>query len=54
MKCITLHLPEPYIKALDMLVKAKIYPNRAAAIRVAIRDLLKNEVWMVSKIVSPM
>ena len=45
MKLITLHLPEPYINALDRLVNEKYYPNRAEAIRVAIRDLLVVEVW---------
>lgn len=45
MKLITLYLPEPYIQALDRLVDDKYYPNRAEAIRVAIRDLLNVEVW---------
>ncbi len=45
MKLITLYLPEPYIKALDQLVNEKFYPNRAEAIRVAIRDLINTEVW---------
>ena len=45
MKLITVHLPEPYIKALDRLVAEKYYPNRAEAIRVAIRDLLIVEAW---------
>jgi len=45
MKLITLHLPEPYIRALDQLVKDKYYPNRAEAIRVAVRDLLSVEAW---------
>lgn len=45
MKMITLHLPEPYIQALDRLVKEKFYPNRAEAIRVAVRDLLIDEAW---------
>ena len=45
MKMITLHLPEPYIRALDRLVKEKFYPNRAEAIRVAVRDLLSAEAW---------
>jgi len=45
MKLITLHLPEPYIKALDRLVSEKYYPNRAEAIRVAVRDLLTVEAW---------
>jgi Arc/MetJ-type ribon-helix-helix transcriptional regulator len=51
MKLITLHLPEPYIKALDQLVEAKVYPNRAEAIRVAVHDMLKVEVWGKAKIV---
>jgi antitoxin ParD1/3/4 len=45
MKLITLHLPEPYIQALDNLVNEKYYPNRAEAIRVAVRDLLSIEAW---------
>ena len=45
MKMITLHVPEPYIKALDRLINDKLYPNRAEAIRFAIRDLLYAEAW---------
>lgn len=45
MRLITLYLPEPYIRALDRLVKEKFYPNRAEAIRVAVRDLLTVEAW---------
>jgi len=45
MRLITLYLPEPYIKALDRLVNEKYYPNRAEAIRVAVRDLLSVEAW---------
>ena len=45
MKLITLYLPETYIKALDQLVTEKFYPNRAEAIRVAVRDMINEEVW---------
>jgi Arc/MetJ-type ribon-helix-helix transcriptional regulator len=45
MKLITLYLPETYIKALDQLVTEKFYPNRAEAIRVAVRDMISEEVW---------
>ncbi|MCW4014879.1 MAG: ribbon-helix-helix domain-containing protein [Candidatus Bathyarchaeota archaeon] len=45
MKLITLHLPEQYIRALDRLVDEKFYPNRAEAIRTAVRDLLSVEAW---------
>ena len=43
MKMINLYLPEPYIKALDNLVKHQHYPNRAEAIRNAVRDLIHSE-----------
>ena len=45
MKLLTVHFPEPYVKALDKLVEQKFYPNRAEAIRVAVRDLLNEEAW---------
>ena len=45
MKLITLYLPEPYIRALDRLVNDQFYPNRAEAIRVAVKDMLNIEVW---------
>ncbi len=45
LKLITLYLPETYLRALDQLVGEKFYPNRAEAIRVAIRDLISEEVW---------
>jgi Arc/MetJ-type ribon-helix-helix transcriptional regulator len=45
MKLITLYLPETYLKALDQLVNERFYPNRAEAIRVAIRDMISVEVW---------
>ncbi|MBD3352189.1 MAG: ribbon-helix-helix protein, CopG family [Candidatus Lokiarchaeota archaeon] len=44
MKLITVHVPEAYLNAIDQLISADAYPNRSEAIRVAIRDLLKNEL----------
>jgi len=45
-RLITLYLPEPYIRDLDRLVhEKKMYGNRAQAIREAVRDLLKVELW---------
>ncbi len=41
MKEISLYVPEPYLKAIDDLVKMGFYPNRAEAIRMAIHDLLQ-------------
>jgi hypothetical protein len=45
LKLITIHLPELYIKDLDELVGENYYPNRAEAIRLAVRDLLVAELW---------
>ena len=45
MKLITLHIPEIYLDDLEELVAKKYYPNRAEAIRIAVRDLLSDEVW---------
>lgn len=47
MKVVTVHLPEPYIEALDELVKRKRYPNRAEAIRMAVRDFLMEEFRII-------
>ena len=44
MRPVTVHLPEAYIEALDQLVRRRLYPNRAEAIRMAIRDLIINEL----------
>ena len=40
----TVHLPEPYVEALDELVRAKMYQNRAEAIRMAVRELIFREL----------
>lgn len=45
MRLITLYMPEPWLQALSSLVAAKVYPNRAEAIRIAVRDLLIVEAW---------
>ncbi|MBS7642751.1 MAG: ribbon-helix-helix domain-containing protein [Candidatus Bathyarchaeia archaeon] len=44
MKLVSIYIPEAYIKALDRLVELKLYPNRAEAIRFAIRDLILREL----------
>lgn len=43
MKLINVRFPEYYLKLLDGLVEAKMYPNRAEAIRCAVRDMLQKE-----------
>ncbi len=48
-KLITCHLPSAYIEGIEKLVENEVYPNRSEAIRVAIRDLLKNELGHLIK-----
>ncbi len=45
MESITIRVPQAYIEGLDDLVEKKMYPSRSEAIRAAMRDLLKNELW---------
>ena len=40
MKQIAVCIPEEYLKGLDELVRKGLYPHRAEAIRLAIRDLI--------------
>ncbi len=44
-KLVTVLLPEAYLEGLDELVRQNMYPSRSAAIRAAVRDLLKRELW---------
>ncbi|MEM0233357.1 MAG: ribbon-helix-helix domain-containing protein [Candidatus Nezhaarchaeales archaeon] len=44
MRIITVKIPEAYLRELDELVKAGIYPSRSEVIRTALRELLKREV----------
>ena len=39
-------IPETYIETLDMFVAENRFPNRSEAIRVAIRNLIKQEVQL--------
>jgi antitoxin ParD1/3/4 len=45
MKLVTIILPESYLEGLHELVREGMYPSRSAAIRMAIRDMLKTELW---------
>lgn len=49
MKIVPLHLPSKYLDGLDTLIERDIYPNRSEAIRMAIRDMLKNETRKFAK-----
>jgi Arc/MetJ-type ribon-helix-helix transcriptional regulator len=48
-KIITINLSEPHVKALQILQDLGIYPSRSEAIRVAIRDFLRNELGFAQK-----
>lgn len=45
MKLVTCLLPEAYLEGIDELVRSNMYPSRSSAIRSAVRDMLKKEVW---------
>jgi antitoxin ParD1/3/4 len=45
LKLVTVKLPERLIADMDQLVKAGIYHNRSDAIREAVRELLRRELW---------
>jgi antitoxin ParD1/3/4 len=45
MRLIAVHLPDRILDDIKKLVDNGLYPNRSEAIRIAIRDLLKRELW---------
>jgi Arc/MetJ-type ribon-helix-helix transcriptional regulator len=49
MVVITVHLPKPYVEALDNLVKAGMYGCMADAIRAAVRDLIFEEIPIAAR-----
>ena len=44
-RLVSFKIPEGWLKDMDKLIKAGLYPNRSALIRTAVRDLLKKELW---------
>lgn len=45
LRVVTICLPESYVDGMDKLIKKLMYPNRSEVIRIAIRDLLADELW---------
>jgi antitoxin ParD1/3/4 len=45
MNLVTVKMSDIYVNGLDKLVEIGMYPSRSEAIRVAIRDLLRRELW---------
>jgi len=50
MRVVTICLPESYVEGVDKLIGQNKYPNRSEVIRIAIRDLLVDELWGERKI----
>ncbi len=46
MRLITVKMPEAFVEGLDELVRLGRYSSRSEVIRVAVRDLLKKELWI--------
>ncbi len=49
MRLITVKIPEPYVDAMDELVKRGVYPNRSAIIRAAVERLLREERLFIER-----
>jgi len=45
LKLVSVHLPEKYVECLERLVEMGLYPSRSEAIRVAVRDLIRRDLW---------
>lgn len=45
MRLVTVKMPDMYVKGIDELVRAGRYSSRSEVIRIAIRELLKRELW---------
>ena len=52
LKLVTFLLPEAYLAGLDKLVEEGLYPSRSAAVRFAVQDLLRREVWRQVEVVT--
>ena len=49
MKLVSVKMPEALIEAMDELVRRGLYPSRSAVLRIAVRDLLREELWSIMK-----
>ncbi len=53
MRLVTVKMPETYLEGLDELVRMGRYSSRSEAIRVAVRELLKRELWGITEHAAP-
>jgi len=44
-KLVTVKMPEVYVRGIEELVAAGRYSSRSEVIRIAVRELLKRELW---------
>ena len=45
MELVTFLIPQAYLVGLDKLVEEGLYPSRSVAVRFAVQDLLRRELW---------
>ncbi|MGQ4912453.1 MAG: ribbon-helix-helix domain-containing protein [Candidatus Thorarchaeota archaeon] len=50
MRVVTICVPDEYLKGVKELIEQNRYPNRSEVIRIAIRDLLVDELWGERKV----
>lgn len=46
LRLITVKMPELYIEGIDELVRVGKYRNRSEVIRIAVKELLRRELWI--------
>ncbi|MEM4717224.1 MAG: ribbon-helix-helix domain-containing protein [Desulfurococcaceae archaeon] len=46
LRIISVKLPEIYLEGIEELIRVGKYRNRSEVIRVALRDLLRKELWI--------
>jgi len=52
LRIITVKFPDIYLEGIDELVRIGKYRNRSEVIRVAVRELLRKELWMREEVAS--
>ncbi len=45
MRLVTVKMPDIYVEGIEELVRAGRYSSRSEVIRIAVRELLKRELW---------
>jgi Arc/MetJ-type ribon-helix-helix transcriptional regulator len=47
LKLVTFLLPEAYLKGLDRLVELGRFQSRSEAVRFAVKEMMKRELWRI-------